>query len=154
MGSTFQTRLWHNGLLAVWTSYNNKICTSSSTYRNTSESASQFNREYRRFFDQPPIRDTKALREGKVDGDHCRLTVNCAVLQGAACSDRLIGSNPIAQRFVSTDDKSPLHSLWKRHPDPGSMSVNGCFRQSLVCMRRLFVGAASFFFLDRVFHMQ
>jgi hypothetical protein len=34
------------------------------------------------------------------------------------------------------------------------MSVNDCFRQSLVCMRRLFVGAASFFFLDRVFHMQ
>jgi hypothetical protein len=54
--------------LAVWTSYllNNKTCTSSSTYRNTNESASQFNREYRRFFDQPPIRDTKALREGKV----------------------------------------------------------------------------------------
>jgi AraC-like DNA-binding protein len=30
------------------------------------ESASQFNREYRRFFGQPPIRDIKALREGKV----------------------------------------------------------------------------------------
>jgi AraC-like DNA-binding protein len=30
------------------------------------ESASQFNREYRRFFGQPPIRDTKAIQEGKV----------------------------------------------------------------------------------------
>ena len=30
------------------------------------ESASQFNREYRRFFGQPPIRDIKALRDGKV----------------------------------------------------------------------------------------
>jgi AraC-like DNA-binding protein len=30
------------------------------------ESASQFNREYRRFFGQPPIRDIKALRNGKV----------------------------------------------------------------------------------------
>jgi len=32
------------------------------------ESASQFNREYRRFFGQPPIRDIKALRDGKVVG--------------------------------------------------------------------------------------
>ena len=30
------------------------------------ESPSQFNREYRRFFGQPPIRDIKALRDGKV----------------------------------------------------------------------------------------
>jgi AraC-like DNA-binding protein len=30
------------------------------------ESASQFNREYSRFFGQPPIRDIKALRDGKV----------------------------------------------------------------------------------------
>src|SRR5580765_1773185 len=30
------------------------------------ESPSQFNREYRRFFGLPPIRDTKALRDGKV----------------------------------------------------------------------------------------
>jgi transcriptional regulator GlxA family with amidase domain len=30
------------------------------------ESASQFNREYRRFFGQPPIRDIKAFRNGKV----------------------------------------------------------------------------------------
>ena len=30
------------------------------------ESASQFSREYRRFFGQPPIRDIKALRDGKV----------------------------------------------------------------------------------------
>jgi hypothetical protein len=27
---------------------------------------SQFNREYRRFFGRPPIRDSKALRDGKV----------------------------------------------------------------------------------------
>jgi len=30
------------------------------------ESPSQFNREYRRFFGQPPIRDIKALRDSKV----------------------------------------------------------------------------------------
>jgi AraC-like DNA-binding protein len=30
------------------------------------ESASQFNREYRRFFGQPPIRDIRAFRDGKV----------------------------------------------------------------------------------------
>jgi AraC-like DNA-binding protein len=30
------------------------------------ESPSQFNREYRRFFGRPPIRDMKALRDGKV----------------------------------------------------------------------------------------
>ena len=30
------------------------------------ESPSQFNREYRRFFGQPPIRDIKALQDGKV----------------------------------------------------------------------------------------
>ena len=30
------------------------------------ESASQFNREYSRFFGQPPMRDVKALRENKV----------------------------------------------------------------------------------------
>jgi AraC-like DNA-binding protein len=30
------------------------------------ESASQFNREYRRFFGRPPIRDIKAMRDGKV----------------------------------------------------------------------------------------
>jgi len=29
------------------------------------ESPSQFNREYRRFFGLPPIRDIKALRDGK-----------------------------------------------------------------------------------------
>jgi AraC-like DNA-binding protein len=29
------------------------------------ESPSQFNREYRRFFGQPPIRHVKALRDGK-----------------------------------------------------------------------------------------
>lgn len=30
------------------------------------ESASQFSREYSRFFGQPPIRDVKSLRDGKV----------------------------------------------------------------------------------------
>jgi AraC-like DNA-binding protein len=30
------------------------------------ESVSQFNREYSRFFGQPPMRDIKAIREGKV----------------------------------------------------------------------------------------
>ena len=30
------------------------------------ESVSQFNREYSRFFGQTPMRDIKALREGKV----------------------------------------------------------------------------------------
>jgi AraC-like DNA-binding protein len=30
------------------------------------ESPSQFNREYRRFFGRPPIRDIKALRDGKI----------------------------------------------------------------------------------------
>jgi AraC-like DNA-binding protein len=30
------------------------------------ESVIQFNREYSRFFGQPPIRDIKALRDGKV----------------------------------------------------------------------------------------
>ena len=30
------------------------------------ESVSQFSREYSRFFGQPPMRDIKALREGKV----------------------------------------------------------------------------------------
>lgn len=29
------------------------------------ESVSQFNREYSRFFGQPPMRDIRALREGK-----------------------------------------------------------------------------------------
>ena len=37
-----------------------------SFHREVSLGASQFNREYRRFFGQPPIRDTKAIREGKV----------------------------------------------------------------------------------------
>jgi len=30
------------------------------------ESVSQFNREYSRFYGQPPMRDIKTLREGKV----------------------------------------------------------------------------------------
>ena len=31
------------------------------------ESVSQFSREYSRFFGQPPMRDVKALREGRVE---------------------------------------------------------------------------------------
>jgi transcriptional regulator GlxA family with amidase domain len=38
----------------------------SSTYEVGYESVSQFNREYSRFFGQPPMRDIKALRDGKV----------------------------------------------------------------------------------------
>ena len=49
------------------------------------ESASQFNREYKRFFGQPPIRDIKALRTAKSWRSR-RLTLNCSVVQGAACS--------------------------------------------------------------------
>ena len=38
----------------------------SAAYEVGYESVSQFNREYSRFFGQPPIRDIKALRDGKV----------------------------------------------------------------------------------------
>jgi AraC-like DNA-binding protein len=38
----------------------------SAAYEVGYESASQFNREYSRFFGQPPMRDTRAQREGKV----------------------------------------------------------------------------------------
>ena len=38
----------------------------SAAYEVGYESVSQFNREYSRFFGQPPMRDIKALREGKV----------------------------------------------------------------------------------------
>ena len=46
------------------------------------ESPSQFNREYRRFFGRPPIRDIKALRDGKVVAITSRLTLNCWVAMG------------------------------------------------------------------------
>jgi AraC-like DNA-binding protein len=38
----------------------------SAAYEVGYESVSQFSREYRRFFGQPPMRDMKALRDGKV----------------------------------------------------------------------------------------
>ena len=38
----------------------------SAAYEVGYESVSQFNREYSRFFGQPPLRDVKALRENKV----------------------------------------------------------------------------------------
>jgi AraC-like DNA-binding protein len=38
----------------------------SAAYEVGYESVSQFNREYSRFFGQPPMRDIKALREGRV----------------------------------------------------------------------------------------
>jgi AraC-like DNA-binding protein len=42
------------------------IDATSAAYEVGYESVSQFNREYSRFFGQPPIRDVKALRDGKV----------------------------------------------------------------------------------------
>jgi AraC-like DNA-binding protein len=44
----------------------NNLDAASAAFEVGYESASQFNREYRRFFGQPPIRDIKALRDGKV----------------------------------------------------------------------------------------
>ena len=38
----------------------------SAAYEVGYESVSQFNREYSRFFGQPPMRDIKALRDGEV----------------------------------------------------------------------------------------
>jgi AraC-like DNA-binding protein len=38
----------------------------SAAYEVGYESVSQFNREYSRFFGQPPMRDIRALRDGKV----------------------------------------------------------------------------------------
>ncbi len=42
------------------------IDATSAAYEVGYESVSQFNREYSRFFGQPPMRDIKALREGRV----------------------------------------------------------------------------------------
>jgi AraC-like DNA-binding protein len=42
------------------------IDATSAAYEVGYESVSQFNREYSRFFGQPPIRDVKALRDAKV----------------------------------------------------------------------------------------
>jgi transcriptional regulator GlxA family with amidase domain len=44
----------------------NDLDSASAAFEVGYESASQFNREYRRFFGRPPIRDIKALRNGKV----------------------------------------------------------------------------------------
>ena len=45
---------------------NNGLDAASAAFEVGYESATQFNREYSRFFGQPPMRDTKALREGKI----------------------------------------------------------------------------------------
>ncbi len=42
------------------------IDATSAAYEVGYESVSQFNREYSRFFGQPPMRDIKALRDGRV----------------------------------------------------------------------------------------
>jgi AraC-like DNA-binding protein len=44
----------------------NELDAASAAFEVGYESPSQFNREYRRSFGQPSIRDTKALRNGKV----------------------------------------------------------------------------------------
>ncbi len=44
---------------------NNGLDAASAAFEVGYESATQFNREYSRFFGQPPMRDTKALRQGK-----------------------------------------------------------------------------------------
>jgi AraC-like DNA-binding protein len=46
------------------------IDATSAAYEVGYESASQFSREYSRFFGQPPMRDIKALRDGKVAAIH------------------------------------------------------------------------------------
>lgn len=43
-----------------------RVDATSAAYEVGYESVSQFNREYRRFFGQPPMRDIKALRDGRV----------------------------------------------------------------------------------------
>jgi len=63
------------------------------------ESASQFNREYKRFFGQPPIRDIKALRTAK---SWRSLPLNAELL---GC--------PRGGLF-STVANSPMHSLSSR----------------------------------------
>jgi AraC-like DNA-binding protein len=44
----------------------NNLDATSAAFEVGYENASQFNREYRRFFGRPPIRDIKALQDGKV----------------------------------------------------------------------------------------
>jgi AraC-like DNA-binding protein len=43
-----------------------RIDATSAAYEVGYESVSQFNREYSRFFGQPPMRDIKAMRDSKV----------------------------------------------------------------------------------------
>jgi len=45
---------------------NNGLDAASAAFEVGYESATQFNREYSRFFGQPPMRDVKAMRQGKV----------------------------------------------------------------------------------------
>ena len=45
---------------------NNGLDAASAAFEVGYESATQFNREYSRFFGQPPMRDIKALRQGKI----------------------------------------------------------------------------------------
>jgi AraC-like DNA-binding protein len=71
-------------------------CGSGAAFEGGYESASQFNREYKRFFGQPPIRDIKALRNGKV-------------VAITAAKDQLPGS-PRGGLF-STVAYSPMRSL-------------------------------------------
>ena len=46
---------------------NNGLDAASAAFEVGYESATQFNREYSRFFGQPPMRDVKAQRQGKVE---------------------------------------------------------------------------------------
>ena len=49
------------------------------------ESASQFNREYKRFFGQPPMRDIKARKEDPLE-DVTSLSYNTGPASTLACS--------------------------------------------------------------------
>jgi AraC-like DNA-binding protein len=52
------------------------IDATSAAYEVGYESVSQFNREYSRFFGQPPMRDIKALRDGNIMPINAALTMN------------------------------------------------------------------------------
>jgi AraC-like DNA-binding protein len=57
------------------------------------ESPSQFNRQYRRFFGQPPNSRYQGPARRQSRGDRYCLTLNCWVAMGAACS-RLLQTGP------------------------------------------------------------
>ena len=84
------------------------------------ESPSQFNREYRRFFGQPPIRDIKALRDSKV--------VEITAAQAAElldCSSGLVHNccqqaNALSEDVLSTDNRIGPDKRDSRHLDVGS----------------------------------